>query len=191
MLTFSSLDLLATFNWICVYLLDKSFERVQQLQSSGQSSFDVRNNSQVFNAINLAIAYGQRNIFNAFFQHIYVLETSAEKEVLTKLLSLYGANLIVKNYVGVMYEGGFVQGINAGELLEIGILNLLPELKKEAISLIDAIAPPDFIVDSPLGKADGRVYDHLKSVIYQTPETFERPTWWRDMVHRDFIKAKM
>lgn len=183
--------MLATLDWICVDLLEKSFERVQQLKSSGQSSFDVRNNSQVFYAINLAIAYGQRSIFSAFYEKVQAVEPSHEKDVLTKLLSLYGANLIVKNYLGKMYEGGFVQGINAGELLQNGILEILPALKKEAISLVDAISPPDFIIDSPLGKADGRIYDHLKSVIYQTPGTFERPTWWRDMVHRDYIKPKL
>lgn len=109
-----------------------------------------------------------------------------------KLLSLFGANLIVKNYLGLIYEGGFVQGnINVGDILRSGILNILPELSKEAVSLVDAIAPPDFILNSPLGMADGRVYDHLKSVIYQTPGTFERPTWWKDMVQRDYIKSKI
>lgn len=186
-------DLLATFNWICVFLLDKSFERVKQLKANGQSQFDVRNNSQVFHAINLAIAYGHRSIFSAFYQHIQTVEQSPEKDVLMKLLSLYGANLIVKNYLGLLYEGGYMQtGVNAGELLQSGILNILPVLKKEAISLVDAIAPPDFIVDSPLGKSDGRIYEHLKAVIYQTPETFTRPQWWKDMMHRDeYIKSKM
>lgn len=175
-----------------MHLLEKSYERVRQLQSTGQSQFDVRNNSQVFNAINLATAYGQRAIFQSFYEHIQKLEQSPEKAVLMKLLSLYGANLIVKNYIGTIYEGGFAQaGVNAGELLQNGILDVLPVLKKEAVSLVDAIAPPDFIIDSPLGKSDGRVYDHLKSVIYQTPGTFDRPTWWRDMVQRDYIKAKL
>lgn len=179
-------------DWICVHLLEKSFERVKQLQSEGQSTFDVRNNSQVFHAINLAIAYGQRAIFNAFFSHIQALDPSPERDVLTKLLALYGSNLILKNYLGIMYEGGFVQsGINAGELLQSEILRVLPQLKNEAISLIDAIAPPDFIVDSPLGMSDGRVYDHLKSVIYQTPDTFDRPDWWRDLVDRDYLKSKL
>ena len=119
------------------------------------------------------------------------MEASPEKDVLVKLLSLYGANLIVKNYLGLLYEGGFVKGFNAGELLQSGILNLLPELKKEAVSLVDAIAPPDFIVDSPLGFSDGKIYDHLKSVIYQTPDSFTRPSWWKDMVDRDYVKAKL
>lgn len=91
-----------------------------------------------------------------------------------------------------MYEGGFIQhGSNAGELLQAGILEILPQMKTEAISLVDAISPPDFILNSPLGMSDGRIYDHLKSVIYQTPDTFERVSWWRDVVHRDYIKPKL
>lgn len=184
--------MLKTLDWICVQLLEQTFAKVKNLKSAGQTAFDVRNNSQVFNAIPLSIAYGSRAIFVAFYQHIQSLPTSAEKEVLEKLLSLYGANLIVKNYLGLLFEGGFVQpGYNAGELLQNGILNLLPLLKTEAISLIDAIAPPDFIIDSPLGKSDGRVYDHLKSVMYQTPDTFSRVDWWRDLVERDYVKAKL
>lgn len=180
------------FNWICVQLLENSYERVQLLKSSGQSKFDVRNNSQVFYAINLSIAYGQRSIFEAFYQRIQTVEPSPEKDVLTKLLSLYGSNLILKNYLGVMYEGGFVQpGFNPAELLQQGILDVLPALKIEAISLVDAIAQPDFIINSPLGMADGRIYDHLKSFIYQTPGTFERVSWWQDIVERDFIKPKL
>lgn len=179
-------------NWICAFYLEKSYERVQQLKSSGQSTFDVRNNSQVFFAINLSIAYGQRSIFNAFYQHVQSIEASPERDVLTKLVSLYGSNLIIKNYLGAMYEGGFIQhGSNAGELLQAGILEILPQLKTEAISLVDAISPPDFILNSPLGMSDGRIYDHLKSVIYQTPDTFERVSWWRDVVHRDYIKPKL
>lgn len=173
-------------------LLEQTFVKVKHLKSAGQSTFDVRNNSQVFYAIPLSIAYGQRAIFAAFYQHIQSLSSSAEKDVLEKLLSLYGANLIVKNYLGLLYEFGFAQpGYTAGELLQKGILRLLPQLKVDAVSLIDAIAPPDFIVDSPLGKSDGRVYDHLKSVIYQTPDTFSRVDWWRDLVERDYVKAKL
>lgn len=180
------------FNWICVQLLEKTSDKVQQLQSSGQSTFDIRNNSQVFYSINLAIAYGQRSIFFAFYQHVQSLETSPEKNVLTKLLSLYGSNLILKNHLGLMYEGGFIQsGINSGELLQNGILSILSELKNEAVSLVDAIAPPDFIINSPLGLRDGRIYDHLKAFIYQTPETFDRVSWWRDVVDRDYIKPKL
>lgn len=186
-----STDQLKMLDWICVYLLERSSKRVKELQSSNLTAFDTRNNSQVFYAINLAVAYGHRAIFNAFYQSVKSAKESPEKAVLTNLLSLYGANLIIKNYLSTMYEGGYLKDINGGELLQNGILELLPLLKNEAISLIDAIAPPDFIVDSPLGMSDGRVYDHLKSIIYQTPETFERVEWWQDITHRDYIKPKL
>lgn len=185
-------DLLKTFDWICVYLLEKSFQRVKELKSEGQSSFDVRNNSQVFYAINLAVAYGQRSIFFTFYNEIQKLDASSEKDVLVKLLSLFGSNLILKNYLGLLYEGKFVtQGSKAGDLYQSGILEILPSLKNDAISLIDSIAPPDFIVNSPLGMSDGKVYDHLKSYLYQTPNAFDRPSWWKDMIDRDYIKPKL
>src|SRR4029434_2526709 len=34
---------------------------------------------------------------------------------------------------------------------------LLLQLKDDAVALVDVIAPPDFILNSPIGKADGEV----------------------------------
>ncbi|CRL08031.1 CLUMA_CG020967, isoform A [Clunio marinus] len=181
-------NLLTIFNWICVHLLERTYDKVKQLQASGQSQFDIRNNSQVFYAINLAKAYGHRSLFEVFYQKVQSLTPSPERDVLSKLLSLYGANVIVNNYIGTLYEGSFVEmGLNVCEILQSGILGILPILKLEAVTLVDAIAPPDFIINSPLGMSDGRIYDHLKSVIYQTPGTFERPEWWKDISYRDYI----
>ncbi|XP_070504426.1 peroxisomal acyl-coenzyme A oxidase 3-like [Chironomus tepperi] len=187
--------LLATFNWICAYLLEKTFKRVQSLQQSGQSNFDVRNNTQTFHANNLAIAYGQRQAIAAFLAEIQKLspECTAERDVLTKLLSLFAANLISTKYIGILYEGGFVtsNGPNVNDLLQTGILGLLTDLKNEAVSLVDSIAPPDFIINSPLGMSDGNVYKHLESFMYQTPDTFTRPSWWKDCVYKDFLTSKL
>lgn len=87
------------------------------------------------------------------------LEKGPESDVLSKMLSLYGANLIVKNYLGVLYEGGFIESsqVAAGDLYHEGILSLLPQIKDEAIGLVDSVAPPDFILNSPLGMSDGKV----------------------------------
>jgi acyl-CoA oxidase len=179
-------------NWICSYLLEKTYTRVKSLQQQGHSQFDTRNNSQVFNAINLSLAYGYRQTFAIFFNEVQRLPMSPEKDVLSKLLSLFGANLIVTKYIGTLYEGGYVDaGVNVTDLLQTGILELLPSLKDEAIALVDAIAHPDFIINSPLGMSDGNIYKHLESYIYQTNDTFTRPSWWKEVVHEDFLQSKL
>ena len=177
-------------------MLEKTFNRVKSLQQSGQSSFDVRNNSQTFHANNLAIVYGQRQVIAAFLEEIQKLSpenNAAEREVLTKLLSLFAANLISTKYIGVLYEGGFVtsNGPNVNDLLQNGILGLLTDLKNDAVSLVDSIAPPDFILNSPLGMSDGNVYKHLESFMYQTPDTFTRASWWKDCVYKDYLTSKL
>lgn len=60
------------------------------------------------------------------------------------------------------------------------------------MSLVDSIAPPDFIIDSPLGMSDGDVYRHLKSALFQGTEVFQRPRWWKDMLQwQSYAKAKL
>lgn len=39
-------------------------------------------------------------------------------------------------------------------------------LKPEAVSLVDSIAPPDFILNSALGMSDGKVLDKLELIPY-------------------------
>lgn len=150
-------NLLSTFNWIVAYLLEKTAKRIDNLKASGKSAFEMRNNSQVFHARNLAIAFAQRCIFAAFYNRVKELPSCPEKEVMRKLLSLYGAHLITLNYIGILYEGGFIQNVNALEIYETGIMQLLPVIKNEAVSLVDAITFPDYVINSVLGQSDGEV----------------------------------
>lgn len=74
-------------------------------------------------------------------------------------------------------------GNKPAELIKCGVLDLLKELKDDAVSIVDAIAPNDFVLNSPLGMSDGEVYKHLQSVLWQTAGTFERPQWWQHVTH--------
>ncbi len=46
---------------------------------------------------------------------------------------------------------------NALDLYELGILQLLPIIKDDAVGLIDAITFPDYVINSCLGMSDGEV----------------------------------
>jgi hypothetical protein len=57
--------------------------------------------------------------------------------------------------------GGFATGPAPTRLIRKAILQLCLELKPEAVALADSLAPPDFILNSALGKSDGEVNLHI------------------------------
>ncbi|GAB0095270.1 Acyl-coenzyme A oxidase [Sergentomyia squamirostris] len=176
-------NLLKTFDWLCAWQLEKTAKRVEKLQSEKKTPFEIRNDTQSFNATTLSIIYGQRMIFFTFYNRIQELDpSSTERQALTRLLSLFGAFLLTK-HLGLLYQGGFASNTPAGELYEQGILSLLSVIKHDAIALADALAPPDFILNSPLGASNGEVYKNLQAAIMQYPGALERPTWWKDVIH--------
>lgn len=130
-------------------------------------------------------------IFCTFFQKVLTLKYSAEKLALTRLLSFFGTNLIIK-HLELFYEGDFLCNKNSGLYYKSGIIELIPKIKDDAVGLIDAIAPPDFIMNTPLGMSDGEIYKNLESTIMNGPDVFERPEWWREAVYSSYdTKSKM
>ncbi|XP_068150994.1 peroxisomal acyl-coenzyme A oxidase 3 isoform X1 [Drosophila tropicalis] len=180
-------NLLQALNWLTAWQLDATVKRFEQLQRDGKDAFETRNNIQVFAAQKLSIIYAERTIYHVFYKFVASLPASAEKEVLTKVLSFYGGNLVTK-YSAIFYQGGYFRNNSHIELYQQGILDLLPVLKDEAIAIVDAIAPTDFILNSPLGMSDGNVYQHLQRTIVSTPGVYERPEWWRDVTYKDYLK---
>lgn len=80
-----------------------------------------------------------------------------ERHVLNRLCSLYAASCIEKR-LGDFYAGGFASSHSKIDvLIREGIIKLCRELVNEAVSLVDVLAPPDFVLDSPLGMSDGNV----------------------------------
>lgn len=117
----------------------------------------------------------------------YTLEVISQAQdiniqvVLLKLFHLYGLCSLDK-FLPTLYEGGYAQGPKATRFIREGILKLCGEIKDDAVALIDAIAPPDFILNSVLGASDGQVYKRLQGAIFRSPYCMSRPTWWQDVV---------
>ena len=55
-------------------------------------------------------------------------------------------------------SGGYITGPEPPRLIKEAILQLCGALKDDAVALVDAIAPTDFILNSPIGKSDGQVW---------------------------------
>lgn len=80
-----------------------------------------------------------------------------EREVLMKLCSLFGAVTLEKR-LGDLYGCGYASSnSNIDNFLRKGCMTLCRDLLNNAVALVDVLAPPDFILNSPLGMSDGEV----------------------------------
>jgi len=65
--------------------------------------------------------------------------------------------LNINNYYLFSLIGGYANGPLASVIVKGSIIDLCSSLKNEAVTLADAIAPPDFILNSVLAASNGRV----------------------------------
>ena len=80
-----------------------------------------------------------------------------ERAILRKMTSLFGAWLLEKR-LGDLYAGGYASNDSRmSDFIRQGIIEISSEFVNEAMALVDVFAPPDVIVNSPLGMADGKV----------------------------------
>ncbi|KAJ4439582.1 hypothetical protein ANN_07709 [Periplaneta americana] len=175
--------LLSAYKWLVCWLLQATANKVQSLLQRGKDAFTAKNDSQMFYAKPLSLAFIEHFILQRFW-----LCATADgidpkvKAVLTNLCSLYGAWSLEK-HLATLYQGSYINGLEPAQLIREGILDLFTKLKPDAIALVDVIAPPDFALNSVLGKSDGKVYENLQAFLFQSPQVFERPSWWQDVVY--------
>jgi len=137
-------------------LLEKSVGRLAKKIENKKSPFEAWNDSQVFNLQSMARAWAELYAFNCFRNKINTITDSLTKNVLTKLLCLFGL-VSLENDMVYLRENDFISS-EACDLMRDEILDLNDYLKDHVLNIIDAISPPDEIIGAPLGHSDGKVY---------------------------------
>ncbi|KAM7377685.1 hypothetical protein PAMA_014138 [Pampus argenteus] len=171
---------LAAYKWLVCFLLEESQKRLEQQRASGKDEFEARNNSQVYYCRSLALAYVEQNCLQRFHELTTDQDTPAGlRPVLSKLCALYGL-WSLSSHMATLYQGNYLSGRKPAELFQMAILTLCSQLKDDAVALVDVFAPPDFILNSPIGNADGQLYKNLWSTVMQGTQVLERPSWWKE-----------
>uniref|UniRef100_A0A8B9T264 Acyl-coenzyme A oxidase n=1 Tax=Anas platyrhynchos TaxID=8839 RepID=A0A8B9T264_ANAPL len=171
---------LAAYKWLVCYLLRESDLKLKKEKQSGQSDFEAKNNCQVYYCRSLAIAFIEQTVLQRYHDYTHDPNIpSALQTVLKNLSALYGLWSLSK-HLAVLYQGGYVSGEQAGRFIQNAILELCYRLKDDAVALVDVFAPPDFILNSPIGKASGELYKNMWSEILQGNKALNRPSWWAE-----------
>ncbi|KAK5638779.1 hypothetical protein RI129_013074 [Pyrocoelia pectoralis] len=181
--------ILNTYKWLVCYMLKSTYEKYQRLLNGNAHSY-ARSESQIFYAKTLATAYIQHLVLDTMLRNITQIPNGPLRTVLVKLFQLLGCWML-EQHMSKLHIGGYIIGPEPVTSLQNTVLTLCKELKNEAIGLIDAIACPDFMLNSILGNSDGEVYKHLQAAIYQHPTAFARPSWWQEVTDRLQLNAKL
>uniref|UniRef100_A0A8C6TAA0 Acyl-coenzyme A oxidase n=1 Tax=Neogobius melanostomus TaxID=47308 RepID=A0A8C6TAA0_9GOBI len=188
----------AAYKWLVCFLLDGSYIRLQQQRSMGKDEFEARNNSQVYYCHSLSMAYIELTCLQRFDELTRAEDTPADlRAVLRKLCGLYGLWCLSNHMLTALCSsaGGYLSGRQPAEMIQKAILSLCAQLKNDSVALVDVLAPPDFILNSPIGYADGQLYKNLWSTVLQGPEVLQRPSWWKEFCshkpHVGSLQAKL
>ncbi|KAM9286813.1 peroxisomal acyl-coenzyme A oxidase 3 isoform 5-T7 [Cariama cristata] len=171
---------LAAYKWLVCYLLRESDLKLSKEKQSGRSDFEAKNNCQVYYCRSLAIAFIEQTVLQRFHDYTHDPNIpSTLQPVLKNLSALYGLWSLSK-HMAVLYQGGYASGEEAGRFMQNAILELCYRLKDDAVALVDVFAPPDFILNSPIGKANGELYKNMWAEILQGSKVLNRPSWWAE-----------
>ncbi|XP_054058774.1 peroxisomal acyl-coenzyme A oxidase 3 isoform X2 [Rissa tridactyla] len=171
---------LAAYKWLVCYLLRESDLKLSKEKQSGRSDFEAKNNCQVYYCRSLAIAFIEQTVLQRYHDFTHDPNTpSTLQPVLKNLSALYGFWSLSK-HLAVLYQGGYASGEQAGRFIQNAILELCNTLKDDAVALVDVFAPPDFILNSPIGKASGELYKNMWAEILQVNKALNRPSWWAE-----------
>lgn len=146
---------MSSYEWLICWLLKVTSEKINNEISSGKSRFEARNNSQVYKASTLTKVYSEYLALFYCQKAIPKLDKDLQL-VVQRLFVLYGLSSLDKHLI-YFYQGGFTNTSKFSEVVKEAILKLCSELKPDAIAIIDALAPPDFVLNSVLGKSNGLV----------------------------------
>lgn len=151
--------ILICYEWLMCWLLESTSKLMDAAKQSGTNTFKARNDAQVYKARDLSRAYAEYYALQCFSVRLCAPESSADlKPVLQRIQTVYGLWCLDK-HMATFYQGNFTSGPAFGDYIRSQLLLKCKEMRNDAVAIADSIAPPDWVLNSILGKSDGKVWN--------------------------------
>uniref|UniRef100_A0A1I7XJI1 ACOX domain-containing protein n=1 Tax=Heterorhabditis bacteriophora TaxID=37862 RepID=A0A1I7XJI1_HETBA len=148
-------DVLSAYKWMIYRLIKEISTEYKRLKATNNNLFQVKNQTQVHRAHTLSIAFAEHTIIQWCEDFMKEVTEPELKATLSRLSTLY-ALFALEKHLATLYIGSFCNGPKFGEGVRSSMREVEKALVPDAVALVDAIAPPDFILHSTLGMSDGR-----------------------------------
>ncbi|KAH8415031.1 hypothetical protein KR215_011197 [Drosophila sulfurigaster] len=173
---------LTCYEWLLCHLMAHTSAHIEAQLAAGVHRFEARNNSQVAGAKELSLAYAEYFALSRFVGHVRQLSVAQPYAQVLRLLYDVYAMWLLEKHMTTFYVGGFAVGAAFSTAVQQNLLQSCARLKDVAVSVADAIAPPDFALNSVIARADGLLYENLQNEFMTNAGAFQRPEWWRDVI---------
>ncbi|GMR45229.1 hypothetical protein PMAYCL1PPCAC_15424, partial [Pristionchus mayeri] len=163
----------SAYEWLLHYLLVKTQEELDEHRKNGKDAFTAQNETQIDAAHPLSIAYAELTMIRWAEEAVDNVKDEKCRKVLRDVVRLFALSQQQK-HLALLYIGGYCTGPEFGTRVKKEQIDLERNLSPECVSLVDAIAVPDFALASALGASDGRAYEHmaadfLSREVYRAP----------------------
>lgn len=199
--------LLRALQWRVVYSLEQSSVSLMDRLAHGDDTFDAWNSSQVFGWQDVAESYLHATWMRVALESIETSEATRgneEARAAMKKVWLVSALGLIMDHRADYLEGGYLTA-EQSRTLKSRLLTELPHLRTRAMQLVDVVAPPDWVVWSPLGLKSNRpavsrapttganaaadnaefahatdqTYDNYFHAVTHFRQTYERAPYWQ------------
>eukprot|EP01119_Soliformovum_irregulare_P018883 TRINITY_DN5877_c0_g1_i1.p1 TRINITY_DN5877_c0_g1~~TRINITY_DN5877_c0_g1_i1.p1 ORF type:complete len:706 (+),score=148.58 TRINITY_DN5877_c0_g1_i1:38-2155(+) len=160
---------------VCILLL-RSMAKLEK-NASCMDLFAAWNDAQPLHLHPTSKAYLELLIMRSFQNKIDSLSQNPQQQKVLQDLGYLFALTRMTSDLSIFREREFASS-DALNLIQESILSLCATLKNEAIALVDVIAPPDAILNSPIGMSTGDAHQNLFDRVMRANGALERPNWW-------------
>lgn len=155
--SFSSFEfILSCYEWLLCHLLDATSKFIEHAKAYGADNFKAKNDSQVYKARTLSLVLAEYYALCSFKKKFESEAVDDLKPTLFKIFLIYGFWNLDK-HLATFYIGGFANGPEFSEIVRTSLVRECEEIKESSVSIADALSPPDYVLNSVIGKSDGKV----------------------------------